>query len=48
MKVRCSRNGKDERKIPVGTPRRKWEDNITVDIGACRVGRCWLSTSGSG
>jgi hypothetical protein len=29
--------GKLEGKRPLGRPRRKWEDNIRIDVG-CRVG----------
>jgi hypothetical protein len=34
--------GRLERKIPLGRPRRRWEDNIIM------VGRCGLDMSGSG
>jgi len=34
--------GKPERKIPFGRPRRKWEDNIKMDLQevGCRVMYC--------
>jgi hypothetical protein len=25
--------GKPERRIPIGRPRRRWEDNIKMDLG---------------
>jgi hypothetical protein len=32
--------GKPERKRPLGIPRRRWEDNIKMDLQ--EVGRSWL------
>jgi hypothetical protein len=32
--------GKPEEKRPLGRPRRRWEDNIKMDIQ--KVGGCWL------
>jgi hypothetical protein len=31
--------GKPERKIPLGRPRRKWEDNIRMDLKEIRGGK---------
>ena len=30
--------GKHTRKIPLGSPRRRWEDNIRMDLKEIRVG----------
>ena len=30
--------GKPEGKIPLGRPRRRWEDNIKMDLGEVRCG----------
>jgi hypothetical protein len=39
--------GKPERKTPLGRPRRRWEDNIKMDlqevgVGVVEVGWSWL------
>jgi hypothetical protein len=34
--------------IAFGRPRRKWEDNIRLDLREIRVGRCGLDAFGSG
>jgi hypothetical protein len=36
--------GKPERKRPLGRPRRRWVDNIRMDLGEVR----WADLSGSG
>jgi hypothetical protein len=33
-------NGKSEWKRQLGRPRRRWEDNIRIDLNGNRVGRC--------
>jgi hypothetical protein len=38
--------GKSEGKRPLGRPKRRWEDNIRMDVGN-RVGRYGLDSSGS-
>jgi hypothetical protein len=43
--------GKPEGKRTLGRPKRRWEDNITSDLGENRVGRCgciWLRIGTSG
>jgi hypothetical protein len=39
---------KPEGKRPLERPRRRWEDNIIVDLGGNSVGWCRLDSSGSG
>jgi hypothetical protein len=39
--------GTPVRKKPLGRPRRRWEDNIRMDLRET-VGRCGLDSSGSG
>jgi len=36
--------GKPEGKRPLGRPRRRWEDNIKMDLQevGCRTGSSWL------
>jgi len=37
--------GKPEGKRPLGRPRRRWEDNIKMDlreVGGCEIGWSWL------
>jgi hypothetical protein len=35
--------GKLEEKIPIGRPRRRWEDNIKMDLGNTRCGsKDWI------
>jgi hypothetical protein len=40
--------GKREGKRPLGRPRRKWGDNIRMDVRDIGEGRCGLDSSGSG
>jgi hypothetical protein len=40
--------GKPEGKRPLGRPRRRWVDNIRMDLGRGGMGRCGLDWSGSG
>jgi hypothetical protein len=40
--------GKPEGKRPLGTPRRRWEDNIRMDLKRDRMGWYGLDSSGSG
>jgi hypothetical protein len=40
--------GKPEGKRPLGIPRRKWVDNIKVDLKRVRMGWYGLDRSGSG
>ena len=42
--VRCAQVlvGKPERKRPLGRPRRRWEDNIKVDIQEVGGGGDWM------
>jgi hypothetical protein len=40
--------GKSEGKRPLGRPRFRREDNIKLDLGEKRVGRCGLDAFGSG
>ena len=46
------RVGKSERKTPLGRPRRRWEDNIKMDLqevgGAVGTGWSWLWTGSGG
>jgi hypothetical protein len=50
--VRCAYNilvGRPERRRPLGRPRRRWEDNINMDLR--EIGRVWgcvLDSFGSG
>jgi hypothetical protein len=37
-----------EGRRPLGRPRRRWEDNIKMDLGKKRVWRCGLDSLGSG
>jgi hypothetical protein len=39
---------KPEGKIPLGRPRRRWVDNIKIDLKRDRMGRYGLDQSGSG
>jgi hypothetical protein len=39
---------KPEGKKPRGRPKRRWEDNIRMDLREKRVGRCGLDSPGSG
>jgi hypothetical protein len=34
--------GKPERKKPLGRPRRRWVDNIKMDLKRDRMGKCGL------
>ena len=34
--------GKPEGKIPLGRPRRRWEDNIKMDLEEVETGWSWL------
>jgi hypothetical protein len=38
--------GKPDGKIPLGRPRRRWEDGIRMDLGVC-IGFDWLRTGTS-
>jgi hypothetical protein len=40
--------GEPEGKKPLGRSRRRWEDNIRMDLREVRVGRSGLDSSGSG
>jgi hypothetical protein len=40
--------GKPEGKKPRGSPRRRWVDNIKIDLKRDRVGWCGLDRTGSG
>jgi hypothetical protein len=42
--------GKAERKKPLGRPRHRWEDNITMNIqdGGLRSGLIWIRTGAGG
>jgi hypothetical protein len=40
--------GKPEGKRPLGRPRRRWVDNIKMDLFRDRLGRCGLDWSSSG
>jgi hypothetical protein len=40
--------GKPEGKIPLGRPRRGWEDEIRIDLGEIGLGGCGLDSTGSG
>jgi hypothetical protein len=40
--------GKSEGKRPLGRPRRRWMDNIKMDLARGGMGRCGLDWSGSG
>ena len=40
--------GKPERKRPFGRPRRRWEDNIKMDLQEVGCGGMGLDRSGSG
>jgi hypothetical protein len=44
--------GRPERKIPLGRPRRRWDDNITMDLreigGVAWTGLIWLRVAISG
>jgi hypothetical protein len=40
--------GKPERKRPLGRPRRRWGDNIKMDLKRDRMGWCGLDQTGSG
>jgi hypothetical protein len=40
--------GNPGEKRPLGRPRRRWEDNIKVDLKADRDRRCGLDSSDSG
>jgi hypothetical protein len=40
--------GKPEGKRPLGRPRRRWIDNIKMDLFRDRIGCCGLDWSGSG
>jgi hypothetical protein len=40
--------GKPEERRPLGRPRRKWADNIRMDLGEVGGGLCGLDWSGSG
>jgi hypothetical protein len=39
---------KPEKKKPLGRPRRRWDDNIRMDLREIRVGRSEIDTSDSG
>jgi len=39
---------KPEDERPLGRPRRRWKDNIKMDLKSYRVGSCGLDASGSG
>jgi len=39
---------KPEGKRPLGRSRRRWEDNVRMDLRGNRVGMCRLDASGSG
>jgi hypothetical protein len=34
--------GKPEKKRPLGRPKRRWEDNIKMDLGVVATGWSWL------
>jgi hypothetical protein len=40
--------GKLERRRPLGRSRRRWEDNIKMDLGEIRWGLIWLRIGTSG
>jgi hypothetical protein len=40
--------GKPEGKRPLGRRKRRWEDNIRMDLREIGWGRCGLDSSGSG
>jgi hypothetical protein len=40
--------GKPEGKIPLGRPRRKWEDEIRMDLKNISWGGCGVDSTGSG
>jgi hypothetical protein len=40
--------GKPKRRRPLGRPRRRWEDNIKMDLREVGWGRHGLNQSGSG
>ena len=40
--------GKPERKRALGRPRRRWEDNIKMDLQEVGCGGCGLDRAGSG
>jgi hypothetical protein len=40
--------GKPEGKRPIGRPRRRWVDNIKIDLKRDRMGWCGLVGNGSG
>jgi hypothetical protein len=40
--------GKPEGKRPLGRPRRRWEDEIRMDLGGDWLGECGLHSTGSG
>jgi hypothetical protein len=40
--------GKPERKIPLGRPRRRWEDGIRMYLKDIGLGGCGLDSTGSG
>jgi hypothetical protein len=40
--------GKPEGRRPLGKPRRRWDDNIKMDLGEIGFGGCGLDSFGSG
>jgi hypothetical protein len=40
--------GKPEGKSPLGSPRRRWEDGIRMDLGETGLGGCGLDSTSSG
>jgi hypothetical protein len=40
--------GKPEGKRPLGRPRRRWEDEIRMDLGEISLGGCGFESIGSG
>jgi hypothetical protein len=40
--------GKPEGKRPLGRPRRRWEDGISLDLGETGLGGCGLDSTSSG
>jgi len=40
--------GKPEGKRPLGRPRRRWEDNIEMDLQDVWTGSSWLRTGAGG
>jgi hypothetical protein len=40
--------GRPEGRRPLGRPRRRWEDNIKMDLREIRVWGCGLDSLGSG